>query len=106
VSVQDIAARRMTDGFRALLAQEVTRARHLFANSAILDDVLDSAVRPGVRLARSMYERVLDRVEALGFDVLRHRVRVPPWQLGAVAMAALPTTGARERDPLGLDARR
>jgi len=105
VSVEDIAARRVTDGFRALLAEEVTRARHLFATTAMLDDVLDPAIRPGVRLARAVYERVLDRVEALGFDVLRHRVRVAPWHLGAVAIAALPTTGRRERDPAGLAAR-
>jgi phytoene synthase len=106
VTVQDIAAQRMTDGLRALLALEVTRARQVFATTAVLDDVLDPAVRPGVRLARSVYERVLDRVESLGFDVLRHRVRVPPWQLGAVAIAALSTTGQREREPRGLRVRR
>ena len=88
VGVQDIAARRATDGFRTLLALEVTRARDMFATTAALEDVLDPAIRPGVRLARSVYERVLDRVEALDFDVLRHRVRVPPWELGAVAVAA------------------
>jgi phytoene synthase len=104
VRVQDIAARRMTDGLRALLGQEVARARDLFAKTAILDTVLDPGVRPGVRLARSMYERVLDRVEALGFDVLGHRVRVPPWQLGAVAMAALPTAGGREHNPVRREA--
>jgi phytoene synthase len=96
VSVQDIAERRMTDGLRALMAQEVARARQLFATTAILDGALDPAIRPGVRLARSVYECVLDRVESLGFDVLRHRVRVPPWQLGAIAIAALATTGRRE----------
>lgn len=99
VTDQDIAARRMTDGFRVLLAHEVTRARHLFATTSILDDVVDPAIRPGVRLARSVYERVLDRVEALDFDVLRHRVRLAPWQMGAVAIAALSTTGRRKHDP-------
>jgi phytoene synthase len=106
VSVQDIAARRMTDGLRALLALEVTRARHVFATTSVLDDVLDPAIRPGVRLARSVYERVLDRVEALGFDVLRHRVRVPSWQLGVIAVAALSASGQRERDPRRVEARR
>jgi 15-cis-phytoene synthase len=106
VSVQDIAARRMTDALRALLALEVTRARHVFAATSILDDTLDPAIRPGVQLARSVYERVLDRVEALGFDVLRHRVRVPSWQLGVIAIAAFSTTGRREPDARGLGARR
>lgn len=106
VSVQDIAARRTTVGFRALLALEVTRARQVFASTSILDDALDPAIRPGVQLARSVYERVLDRVEALGFDVLRHRVRVPPWQWGAVAIASLSTTGRREHRPRGVGIRR
>jgi 15-cis-phytoene synthase len=104
VTVQDIAGRRMTDGLRALLALEVTRARHVFAATSTLDDALDPAIRPGVRLARSVYERVLDRVEALGFDVLQNRIRVPPWQLGAVAIAAM-STGRREREPRSMSAR-
>ncbi|MGO9822167.1 MAG: hypothetical protein ACLPTJ_16175, partial [Solirubrobacteraceae bacterium] len=52
----------------------------------------------GVRIARLVYGRILDRVESLGFDVLRHRVRVPPWQLGAVAIAALSTPEWRRSD--------
>jgi 15-cis-phytoene synthase len=91
VTVDDIAERRMTDGLRTLLAAEVARARHMFATTETLDAVLDPAVRPGVRIARLVYGRILDRVEALGFDVLGHRIRVPPWQLGGVAVAALST---------------
>jgi phytoene synthase len=98
VSVQDIAERRMTDGLRTLLAAEVTRARQLFASTAVLHEVVHPAVGPGVRIARLVYGRVLDRIEALGFDVLRHRVRVPPWQLGGAAIAALSAPGGRARD--------
>jgi 15-cis-phytoene synthase len=89
VSVSDIAERRMTDGLRTLLAAEVARARHLFASTASLHEVIHPAVLPGVRVARLVYGRVLDRVEALGFDVLGNRIRVPAWQLGGAAMAAL-----------------
>jgi 15-cis-phytoene synthase len=88
-SVDDIAARRMTDGLRGLLAAEVRRARNLFAGTTSLYESMHPSVRPGVLLARSVYERILDRVEALEFDVLAHRIRVPPWQLGTVALAAL-----------------
>lgn len=76
----------MTDGLRALLAAEVQRARHLFARTAVLHEALDRSVCSGIRLARSVYERLLDRIEALGFDVLGRRVRVPPWQLGAAEL--------------------
>jgi 15-cis-phytoene synthase len=101
VSVQDIAEQRSTPGFRALLAEEVTRAREAFATTASLDYVIHPATRPGVRLARTVYERVLDRIEALGFDVLRNRVRVPPWQLGAAAVAALSYGVGSGRDSVG-----
>ncbi len=89
VHEDDIAQRRMTDALRTLLAAEVCRARQSFASTAILHEVLNPAVRPAVLLARAVYERVLDRIEAIGFDVLGRRVRVPPWQLAEAALAAL-----------------
>jgi phytoene synthase len=95
VDAQDIGGRRMSEGLRLLLAAEVARARQIFASTRILDDVLHPAVRPGVALARSIYERVLDRIEAVRFDVLTHRVRVPAWQLGNVALAAMSRGGRR-----------
>jgi phytoene synthase len=88
-SVDDIAARRATHGLRTLLAAEVGQARKLFAGTTSLYETMHPSVRRGVVLARSVYERILDRVEALEFDVLAHRVRVPPWQLGPAAVAAL-----------------
>lgn len=101
VTVKDIAARRVTDGLRALVAAEVARARQMFTASAILDEVLAPATRPGVRLACLIYKRVLDRVEALDFDVLTQPVRVPPWQLGGAAIAAWSIPGGRGRGRRG-----
>ena len=46
-------------------------------------------MRPGMRMARGVYVRVLDRVESLGYDVLGRRAGLPPWQLGAAALGAL-----------------
>ena len=89
VSITDIAARHMSAGLRALLAAEVGRARELFAETAGLHEVLHPSVHRGIVFARSVYERVLDRVEALGFDVLGGPVRLSPRQLGAVGRAAL-----------------
>ncbi len=89
VSSDDIARRQTSDGLRAVVAAEVGRARRMFANTAILQEVLPPSVRPGIILARSVYQRVLDRVEALDYDVLSSPVRVPPWQLGNIALAAL-----------------
>jgi phytoene synthase len=89
VSERDIARGRVTPGFRSLLAREVARARELFAATATLPDALSPGVRPGMRLARTMYAGVLDRVEAIGFDVLRGRAGLAPWRIGPVAFRTL-----------------
>ncbi|HST54816.1 MAG TPA: phytoene/squalene synthase family protein [Solirubrobacteraceae bacterium] len=89
VSERDIGQRHFTPGFRSLLAGEVARARELFASTASLGDAVSPAMRPGIRLARSVYVGVLDRVEALGFDVLRRNAALPPWQMAPVAVGAL-----------------
>ena len=39
--------------------------------------------------ARAVYERVLDRVEALDFDVLARPAALRPWELVAAAGGAL-----------------
>jgi 15-cis-phytoene synthase len=89
VSERDIAQGRVTPGFRSLLAREVGRARELFAATATLPDALSPGVRPGMRLARTMYGGVLDRVEAIGFDVLRGGVGLAPWRVGPLAFRTL-----------------
>jgi 15-cis-phytoene synthase len=86
VSVEEIARREPTAGFRRLLALEVSRARTLFGEGAAAGERVAPGVRRGMRLARSVYLGLLDRTERLDFDVLRHRVSLPPWELaGAVA---------------------
>ena len=89
VSEADIAGARPTAGFRALIAAEVGQARELFAATSGLAESLSPAVRPGVRLARAVYGRVLDRVEALDFDVLRRRAALPPWQVARAVIGSL-----------------
>jgi 15-cis-phytoene synthase len=86
VSVDEIARREPTQGFRRLLALEVERARALFQDGAAAAELVAPDVRRGMRMARSVYLGVLDRTERLGFDVLRHRPALRPWELaGAVA---------------------
>jgi phytoene/squalene synthetase len=38
-----------------------------------------------VRIARAVYQRVLDRVERNGYDVLEARVRLRPWEAAGAA---------------------
>jgi len=85
----DIAAGHASERFRRLLALNVQRARGLFREGAPALAAVEPRVRPGMRMARGVYVRVLDRVESLGYDVLGRRAGLPPWQLGAAALGAL-----------------
>jgi phytoene/squalene synthetase len=42
-----------------------------------------------MRMARAVYERVLDRVEREGFDVLRRRAALAPWEVARAAAGGL-----------------
>lgn len=74
---------------RACVASEVARARELFARTADVPQRCERAVEPGMKLARAVYGRVLDRVESLGFDVLRRRASLPPWDMARAAAGGL-----------------
>jgi 15-cis-phytoene synthase len=84
----DLRAGAATPRLREQVAREVGRARALFAETAGVASALAPSMRTGVRLARAVYGRVLDRVERNGFDVLGRRASLPPWEAtGAVAGA-------------------
>jgi phytoene synthase len=84
-----LRARRPSPSSRAVLEVEVQRARSLFAEGGAVADHLSPAVRPGMRVARRVYERVLTRVERIGFDVVGRRARLAPWEAGAAAVGAM-----------------
>lgn len=89
VEEHDMAGSEASPALRALLAEEVGRARELFADGEAAVAAVAPPVRPGMRLARAVYGSVLDRIEAVGFDVLGRRVTPPPWRLGRAALAGL-----------------
>jgi phytoene synthase len=91
VADADLAGERATPELRALIAAYLARARRMFAAAAPAVGSAPAPVRPGIRLAVSVYERMLDRVEAADFDVLGHAPRVRAWQLPGVALGALRT---------------
>ena len=88
-----IARGEATVGFRSLVAEEVGRARERFDEGRAAAEGVAPAVRRGMRLARGVYLGVLDRVEAVGYDVLRPRARLAPWRAGAAAVLSLPRAG-------------
>jgi len=89
VEEEEIARTEASPALRGLLAAEVVRARALFVDGQAAVEAVAPPVRPGMRLARSVYGALLDRIEAVDFDVLGRRVTPPPWRLGRAAVAGL-----------------
>jgi phytoene synthase len=84
---EDALRRRVATGaLRERVAHHVARARALFAETEPVAAALVPAMRPGVRVARGVYARVLDRVERNDYDVLGRRAALAPWE-GARAVA-------------------
>jgi phytoene synthase len=89
VAEEDLRSGRPTAAMRERVARQVARARALFAETAPVTDTLTPAMRSGVRVARGVYVRVLDRVEQNHFDVVGARVALAPWEGARAAAGAL-----------------
>jgi phytoene synthase len=73
----DVHRRIADDAWRALMQFEIARARELYASADLGIAMLPPASRRCVRAARVLYARILDRIEALDYDVFSARARVP-----------------------------
>jgi phytoene synthase len=89
VPESDFAAATASPGLRAVVARQVARARALFAAAEPAVAAAPRSVRPAIRIACGVYQGVLDRTEAVGFDVLGRGVSVRAWRLPAVASRAV-----------------
>jgi phytoene synthase len=88
VTEADLEAPVASPGVRALVAHEVERARGLFAGARPAIAAAPASVRPGVKFAAGLYWRMLDRVEATGFDVLGRKTGVRAWHVPGAALEA------------------
>ena len=86
VRPDELACGPASAGLRSVIAQQVRRARELFAEGEPGARSVSPSVRRGIRLASVVYERVLDRVERNGFDAVGVPARLSVGQrIGAVA---------------------
>jgi len=69
----EMNAGEMTDGFRALMAELLARTRPFFERSRAIGDRVGSELRFELRLTWLGGASILDRIEAVGGDVFRHR---------------------------------
>jgi squalene synthase HpnC len=81
----DLNAGRVDDRFRALMADLVARARALFQAGRPLCDAVGRDLRFEMRLTWLGGSGILDRIEAVGYDVFRRR---PRWGLFGKASLA------------------
>ena len=103
---RDLGTRaRDAAALRAVVAQQVARARALFAAAEPAVAAAPASVRSGIRLACAAYGRILDRAEAAGGDVLGRRdrragARPAAPAGGGPAMTRRATLRGAERTPL------
>jgi 15-cis-phytoene synthase len=88
VADEEFARRRATPALRALMGQQIARARWLFEAAEPAIAAAPASARSAMRLACQAYGRVLDRAEAAGGDVLGRRVGLRPWDVPGVVVGA------------------
>ena len=93
-SVEEIAARRFTPGFRAAMQDAVECARKLFLEGLPLTGMVDRRLAVDIELFSRGGMRVLDKIAAQGYDVLARRPAISKTErvwilLGTLARAAL-----------------
>jgi phytoene synthase len=71
----DVLAERMSPEFVSLIRFEIARARGLYAMADTSIPLLPRTAQKPVRLARVLYSRILDCIEAQNYDVFSQRAR-------------------------------
>ena len=82
----DLSARRCTPELVALMRFEIERCRELYRFAATGIPMLPGRSARCIAAAHDLYGRILDRIEAQGYDVFARRARVPtPVKLAVAA---------------------
>jgi len=80
----ELDERRCSKAFQALMQFEIARCRDLYASADLGIAMLPPSSARCVRAARDLYSRILDRIEALDYDVFTTRASVPATTKAAV----------------------
>jgi len=83
------AERRVTPAFVALMSFEIDRTRHLYESADRGIALLPPQSSRCIAAARVLYSRILDVIEANGYDVFTRRASVPTWQKAAVVLKGI-----------------
>jgi phytoene synthase len=80
---------RESGGLRELLRFEAARARAYYRESEPLLDLVHPRSRRSLWALIAIYSRLLDRIEAAGYDVFTRRVRLPALEKSLIVVRAL-----------------
>ncbi len=89
--------REVTPQWRAMMGEQVARARSLYAAAEVGLGLLPPASRRCVATALVLYRRILDRIEAADYDVFSGRIRVPDAEKLAVTARTIAAGVLRRR---------
>ena len=64
----------VSEGFRALMAYQVERARRYYESSRRLFPLIDADARTCPKLMHATYSGILERIEQAGYDVFERRI--------------------------------
>lgn len=86
---QDVVERRFTPAVRAAMAEVVEEARRLFAQGLPLARTVDRRLSLDLELFNRGGLKILDKVEALGYDVLSQRPAISKVERAGVLVSSL-----------------
>jgi phytoene synthase len=85
--------RRATEAWVELMRFEIERTRRLYLSADLGIALLPDRSARCVKAARVLYARILDRIEANGYDVFSRRARVPTAEKAVVVARTLAGLG-------------
>ena len=94
----DPAARQVTPEWRAMMRFQTERNRELYREADAGIQLLPGSSARCVSTARTLYARILERIEAHDYDVFTGRARVPTWHKAALSARILVLGPAQPRE--------
>lgn len=77
VTAEDLRAGKRNDAFTSLMSFEASRAKDYYNESKPLLAMVSPRSRASLAALIAIYSRLLERIEASGYDVFTRRVRLP-----------------------------
>jgi hydroxysqualene synthase len=101
-TLDDLRAPRVDMRWRELMAEEVARTREFFERGRTLPEEVQPELRVHLRLTWLGGMAILDRIEAVSYDVFHSRPSLGKWDLLRLYLRArrAPLTAGRQRTPV------